>query len=193
MEPLSQDSINEMKRRGYDPSTISAEQERLARYQAGLELIPIIESAFSGVTLGDGMGLYEAQGLDDYADEATCAEYRARDEKNDWRKITHQSLRRCNSSLSFFNAEGMRFHLPAYLVCDLKGDYGFDLSFTLTNNYPGKAEQFSLFSPSQHRAVRLYLLHLLEDPNAAFYEPHIKHALDNFWVKPSEPPQGKLS
>jgi hypothetical protein len=37
------------------------------------EIAALIEDAFSNVTLGDGIGLREAQGLDDYADAETCA------------------------------------------------------------------------------------------------------------------------
>ena len=44
----------------------------------------LVHSAFDGVTLGDGVGLFEGQGLDDYADAATRARYRAKDEKEDW-------------------------------------------------------------------------------------------------------------
>jgi hypothetical protein len=40
-------------------------------------------------------------------------------------------LNRCNSSLSFFDAQGMLFHLPAFLLASLNGDYLHDLTFRL--------------------------------------------------------------
>jgi hypothetical protein len=43
--------------------------------------------AFAGVTLGGGGGLQEAQGLDNYQAAATCAAYRATDEKAELRKL----------------------------------------------------------------------------------------------------------
>ena len=52
------------------------------------------------------------QGLDDdYEDAATCEALRLTDEKDDWSKIAVADLNQCYSSLSFFDAEGMRFHL----------------------------------------------------------------------------------
>ena len=46
------------------------------------ELIKEIYDAFKGVRLEDGIGLWEAQGLDDYADPKTMAELRKKDERN---------------------------------------------------------------------------------------------------------------
>lgn len=81
----------------------------------------VVRSAFQGVTLGNGIGLWQGQGLDDYANSETLARYRAQDEKVDWSRIPASELDSCHSSLSFFDAEGMRFHLPAYLIADLEG------------------------------------------------------------------------
>ena len=98
---------------------------------ARASLISDITSAFAGVRLGGGVGLFEAQGLDDYADAAERKALRERDEKDDWTVLSADALNRANSSLSFFDADGMRFHLPAYLVADLRGDYKFGVVFTL--------------------------------------------------------------
>ena len=177
-----------MKLRGFDPDTIENERSRLERFEAGLGLIPIITAAFNGVTLGDGVGLTHAQGLDDYADEATCARYRDSDEKEDWTRISFESLCHCNSSLSFFDAEGMRFHLPAYLVADLRKEYGYGMAFCLSHRYPGSDDRFSLLSTEQRIAVRLFLLHILNDPDYEFDRPHLKRSLDEYWVLPVESP-----
>jgi hypothetical protein len=70
--------IAEMKARGYDPSTIAEAEQQSKRWVAAQQVCQAIETAFTGVTLGqNGIGLHEAQGLDDYADAATCAAYRA--------------------------------------------------------------------------------------------------------------------
>jgi hypothetical protein len=47
----------------------------------------LARDAFRGVTLGSGIGLLQGQGLDDYADAQTLAQYRAKDEKLDWTRI----------------------------------------------------------------------------------------------------------
>ena len=80
-----------------------------------------IRAAFHGATLGNGIGLLQGQALDDYRDEATQKAYRERDEEDDWERIPFQALNRCNTSLSFFDAEGMRFHLPAFMIAELNG------------------------------------------------------------------------
>lgn len=187
MKPPSLESIATMKQRGFDPERIKAEEARLEHYQDGLELCPIIEAAFADVKLGGGVGLFEAQGLDDYADAATCARYRADDEKDDWRRISSESLRRCNSSLSFFDAEGMRFHLPAYLLCELRGEYGFGMAFCLSQSYVTSPDKFSLLDSQQRIAVRQFLLHIVHDPAYDYDRPHIERALDEYWIWPSEP------
>ena len=176
--------IAEMKARGYDSTTIAEAELQSERWAAAQEVCRTIESAFAGVTLGGGVGLQEAQGLDDYADAATCAAYRANDEKDDWHRIAAEALKHCNSSLSFFDAEGMRFHLPAYLLADLRDDYGFGMAFCLTQT-SDYDRYFRLLSEAQRRAVRAFLLHILDDPDYQFDRPHILHALDDYWTEPA--------
>ncbi|MBL9024989.1 MAG: hypothetical protein JNL21_22525 [Myxococcales bacterium] len=89
-------------------------------------------------------------------------------------------LNKCNSSLSFFDDEGMRFHLPAYLVADLDGDYKFGLAYALTQT-PILSEQFRLLSKEQRAAVRRYLEFISFEPDYEFEREHIEHALENYW------------
>lgn len=173
-----------MKSRGYDAATIRLAEEQLERQCEADELCPIIETAFAEVKLGNGIGLYEAQAIDDYADDATRIAQRAGDEKDDWRKITSEELCICNSSLCFFDAEGMKFHLPAFLICDLKGEYGFGMMFCLCNACPGPDDQFRLLSREQRIVVRLYLLYLIHEDS--FDRPDIEYALNGYWAWPLE-------
>ena len=142
-----------------------------------------ISEAFAGVTLGNGIGLKQAQGIDDYEDEATCASYRASDEKEDWTRIPVSELNRCNSSLNFFDAEGMRFHLPAYLIADLQGTYNFGMAHCLTQSHD-YARYFGLLSNAQRQAVREFLLHVSKQPGYEFDRPHIIRALEEYWIDP---------
>ena len=144
-----------------------------------------IREAFAGVKLGKGIGLHEADGQDDYEDAATCASYRASDEKDDWSRIPVEKLNKCFSSLSYFDPESMRFHLPAFLISDLQGTYNFDLSLCLTNPTDYDTGQFDLFSDTQRSAVRDYLLHIAEDVNHQFDRPQIIRALDEYWTDPT--------
>jgi len=182
MKPPSQDSIAIMRQKGYSPYAIKAEEERLTHYEDGLALCLVIEQAFADVKLGSGVGLFQAQGIDDYADNSTCAKSRASDEKHDWRKITSTSLERCNSSLSFFDAEGMRFHLPAYLISSLRGEYSFGMAHCLACTYVTSPDKFRLLNTEQRRAVRLFLLHILNDREYKFDRHDIERSLNEYWT-----------
>jgi hypothetical protein len=146
-------------------------------------LVNRIRAAFAGVALGAGVGLRQGQGLDDYADARTLASYRERDEKHDWSAIPAADLDACASSLSFFDAEGMRFHLPAYLVADLEGRLQtayvlFDLVYLVD----GATDRFDALSAAQREVVREFLLLRQSDPNYEFDHPLIEAALREYWV-----------
>ena len=141
----------------------------------------LVRDAFRDVALGEGVGLLQGQGLDDYADFRTLENYRLRDEKFDWAKISSEDLNRCHSSLSFFDAEGMRFHLPAYLIADLEGDLNHDMIFHLAWSEQGALDRFGMLSDSQRNAVREFLLLRLSNPNCEFERPMIEKALREYW------------
>ncbi len=143
-------------------------------------LITEISAAFAGVRLGGGVGLLEAQGLDDYASAEERKVLRERDEKEDWTTLSAEALNHANSSLSFFDAEGMRFHLPAYLIADLRGDYRFGVVFALCQASVHD-EQFVLLNASQRTAVRHYLELMARDPNYEFERPEIERCLLGYW------------
>lgn len=139
----------------------------------------LIRSAFSGVTLGNGVGLQQGQGLDDYADKHTLAAYREQDEKHDWSAIPVAELDRCYSSPSFFDAEGMRFHLPAYLIAELEGTLETaSVLFHLVHTDP---QRFDILSTAQREAVRQFLLLRLADHHRSFDHEAIEAALANYW------------
>jgi hypothetical protein len=145
-------------------------------------LVALVREAFSSVILEDGIGLREAQGIDDYADEQTCAAYRASDEKLDWSRIPIDELNACYSSLSFFDAKGMRFHLPAFLIAELSGEYHQDMSLQLAYLNDYSIAQYGLLSPAQRAAVRAYLQFILRDPRYGFSHPQVRRALDEYWT-----------
>lgn len=150
-------------------------------------VLNLIRAAFARVVLGEGVGLRQGQGIDDYADERTLASYRARDEKHDWSAIPVADLDRCYSSLSFFDADGMRFHLPAYLVADLENTLQTaDVLFDLVNCADGSQSRFDTLSPIQRDAVREFLLLRLSDPHRAFEHPMIEAALRGYWTVDKE-------
>ncbi len=145
-------------------------------------VLSLVRTAFHGVTLGTGIGLRQGRGLDDYADDRTLASYREQDEKHDWSAISVANLDACYSSLSFFDAAGMRFHLPAYLVADLEGSLlTANVLLHLVHLDRYMTSQFDTLSPAQREAVRQYLLLHLSDNHCDFYHPMIETALRDYW------------
>jgi len=153
---------------------MNTERERVAK---------LIRNAFSGVTLGNGVGLWQGQALDDYADEQTIAASRFRDEKANWSKISVDDLNRCDSSLSFFDAEGMRFHLPAFLLAELEGKLWNGVIFHLTSLDDYAKGKLTALSAVQRNAIREFLLLLRDDPGFTIQKPAIEKAIEEFWTE----------
>ncbi|WP_442483535.1 DUF6714 family protein [Aeoliella sp. SH292] len=144
----------------------------------------LIREAFQGVVLGNGVGLFQGQAIDDYASEAEEQALRAKDEKLDWAKISFVDLNGCSSSLSFFDAEGMRFHLPAYLISDLEETGMHDITFDLFFEPYDAQSRFNLLDTDQRLAVREFLLlkkNALKEAGDDFAIPSIDQALENYW------------
>jgi hypothetical protein len=135
-------------------------------------LIAEIKSSFQNVKLEDGIGLWEGQGLDDYADESEILKLRLRDERNNWDTISYEDLAYAQSSLSFFDAKGMRFCLPKFLIFDLLEDEIFqekgisapDVVFILGHNLNEEYQKnrFSLFDRPQIETIIHYLEYKIE-------------------------------
>lgn len=147
------------------------------------QVIEKIRKAFAGVSLGNGIGLKEAQGLDDYEDEWTCAKYRESDEKKDWTKFSPSELAKCHSSLSFFDPEGMRFHLPAFLIAELEETMWMSTELHLTRLDDYRLSQLSLLSTEQKRAVESFLWEILNDRRFRHSHEDISTALEDYWMK----------
>ncbi|MBL8300860.1 MAG: hypothetical protein JNN30_21170 [Rhodanobacteraceae bacterium] len=179
MKYPSPDDIAEMQSRGFDISMIRDADEKSKRWYRGKQVIDRLRVAFAGVTLGDGVGLYQAQGLDDYAGQEELDRLRLNDEKHDWSRIPAAALNECHSSLRFFDPEGMRFHMPAFLIADISGDFHHGVDYHLCN--PG--DRFSLLSPQQREAVRQFMLYIAEEGDCEFSRPHILRALDEYWTE----------
>lgn len=145
------------------------------------QLMQKIKKAFKDIKLDNGIGLWEAQGLDDGVSQKECLKLRAKDEIQGWLNISATNLNKCSSSLSFFDAKGMRFHLPAFLLDALgyfeaheEETYNYldsDIEIyliTITNILKSKRanknkmlayfnEQFSLLSKPQIKSVIAFL------------------------------------
>lgn len=93
-----------------DPPTLSEEQ---------LLLIETIRKAFQGVELEDGIGLMQAEAMDGYASDPVLDYLALHDEKRDWTTFTANHLNACSCALSFADAKGFRFLIPAFVIHDI--------------------------------------------------------------------------
>jgi hypothetical protein len=136
------------------------------------ELITEIQSAFKDIKLEDGIGLWEGQGLDDYASNDEILKLRSKDERNNWDNIPYEDIAYASSSLSFFDAKGMRFCLPKFLIFNLLSDeifeeiglYSPDVIFTLGHNLNDEYQKarFSLFDNHQIETIIHFLEYKIE-------------------------------
>jgi hypothetical protein len=158
---------------------------RIGGYRPGVDterarVTDLIRTAFAGVRLGGGVGLRQGDALDDYALPEVVQRQRVLDEKEDWWAIAPADLATHHASLSYFDAEGMRFHLPAFLMDALSdGRFAGSVVFALTQG--DRKEAFGLLSAAQRGAVREFLAFLATDPEYAFDRADIEHAIATFW------------
>jgi len=142
-----------------------------------------IETAFKSVELGSGVDLWQAQAIDDYETEENILKARAKDEKSDWRKFEGEELIRCYSSLSFFDADGMRFHLPAFMLNEEFREHLDDLLFHLTHLDDYVRSMYTTLSDSQVSVVREYLLWCKDQEEYEFEKGMIEKSLKEFWIE----------
>jgi hypothetical protein len=182
---ITQAEIDDMRVRDVDLETIRQAEFRMKLTVEADKLCERVREAFAEEKLGVGVGLFEGQAIDDYETEQVRSLEREKDQKEFWERIEPEHLNACSSSLSFFDALGMRFHLPAFIIADLRGEYYMGMAFTLTHIDDYNRKKFQLFSPVQRQVVREYLHFLREDPDLEFYHPNIDHALADFWKEQS--------
>jgi hypothetical protein len=153
MRRITPEIIAEMRISGYERETVQEAEHWLSICKAADEIADSVRDAFHGVMLGDGTGLRESDGIDDYAGADELTRLRAVDEKEDWSKISADDLWRCSAAPSFMNARGMLFHTPAFVVAELTGgaDVGF-IGRLISGSYA--ATDFSeLLTESQRNAI----------------------------------------
>jgi hypothetical protein len=157
-------------------------------------LIKEVRRAFENVKLEEGIGLWEGQGIDDYADKETILKLKEKDERNNWDSLPYEDLVACQSSLSFFDAKGMRFCLPKFIIFEIlteqiyneKGLYSPDILFTLTYNLNDEYQKkrFSLLDSKQIEVVIHYLEFKLSqmETKRKEYSSNIDTAINmSFW------------
>lgn len=152
----------------------------IPNYQARkAALIEKIIAAFDGVSREGGVSMSEANVIDDYGSEAERAAARASDIDTRWQDVTEEQLAE-NWPISFLDAIGFRYYLPAYLIYYLhwvddyiameddaplkfNGNNEHNLACHLSAGYwKGEIKEyflaeFEMFSPVQGQAIAHFL------------------------------------
>ena len=87
---------------------------------ASLSLIAQIAAAFRDVVRGEGVSLCETKVLDDYGSDADRHEAREWDTDIHWWELTDEDFYGHWVHLSYLDAEGLRYYLPAWMIHSLK-------------------------------------------------------------------------
>jgi hypothetical protein len=119
-----------------NPIIYTESEQRLMQQIADDEYMDDVEkqfarkviNAFQGISLGDGIGYFEADCIDDFLklNDPVRIAARSRDERHDWVKAYEwksTQKRDWLSEYSFMDAKGLYFHLPVNLVSGLSEEY----------------------------------------------------------------------
>ena len=174
---LTECDIDKLREHTRDESLVNAYAKWVNRCGELDSLIREVESAFNGMRLGDGTGLLEANGLDDYAPADELAVLRSRDEHEDWRRIEVDTLNQCYAAPTFMNPRGFIFHLPAFLIAELNDNFGYGFIDRLfeTNQLPD--DWMTLLNDAQRDAIIAVLSTIVDHPNYFDHQEEITIAI----------------
>jgi hypothetical protein len=174
---ITEDDFGRLREHTSDQSLIDAYARWLNRDDELDSLIRSIENAFANFPLGEGTGLLEANGLDDYADKDQLAELRLRDEHTDWRRIDVNTLERCYAAPIFMNARGFVFHIPAFVIAELNDKIQTDFIDRLFEIDRQPDNWTALLDDSQREAITAVLSMIIEHPDYREYANAITIAI----------------
>jgi len=149
-------------------------------------LLALIEESFKDVRLEDGVSLHETIVIDNYGSKEERQLARSKDEKMDWRKLIHDpELLEVDGigGLSFYDAKGLRFHLPAYLsvvIMDAGVSIAGALIFTLTSDGEYNRNRLDILNPGMKKCIGEVLQYFRTLPEFEFDQKKIDDALPYF-------------
>ena len=166
--------------------------KQTAEEQAEIELlIKRIQNAFAGTQLEDGVTIHEAHLDGCYLKEEDRLEARAKDTEVDWSEVPDWKIERFPSALSFFDVQGWRFYIPAYMIWTLK-------NWRTTNLIVADYVVWE-FDPTTDSSLPRYESLSAEQAYAAYWfvkffcdysgDEESRHAMDAYWHQFASVPQ----
>ncbi|MEM7315883.1 MAG: DUF6714 family protein [Planctomycetota bacterium] len=172
--------IEKLKDDGYDLWTISQWEKWLQVLPQMPDAVRCLHDAFDDMRLGDGIGIHEANGLDDYADDIELVRLRKLDERTDWRNIDNELLNEYYFTPSFFHARGFVFHLPAFLLAELEDKHDFGFIDRIVEKRPPTDCWIDLLTPQQANALAIVLSLVKQHPDYYRVAKKFDHAIERF-------------
>ena len=151
--------------------------------------IRVCSAGPTGVSRGNGVTLHEARAIDDYKSEPERKNARKLDKDNSWDEVPDADIEHYYDVFSFFDVEGFRYYLPAYMIWAIKH---FEVSescssdnviYVLTRStilIERDTQAFNSFNPAQCRAICHFLKFMVSNPMFADADA-AKEALDEYW------------
>lgn len=155
-------------------------------------IINEIEQAFSGVLLEEGIGIHEANVIDDYGDEDQRIAARLEDSESwvGWQEIPDDTLRRHYTTFCFVDSKGFKYLIPAYMRFVLrycKEDDSASIDSTIyalapdNYNFDGFIE---LLTSQQKSAIKKFLEFLVLDVGDNYVDASAASgAYESCWYK----------
>lgn len=143
-----------------------------AKARDAARVIAHFRRAFAGVTLDGGTSLFDAEMIDDYGCDSSRNDPIRHLPYTTWEALPGVLLDSFRPT-SFFDARGVRFHLPAYMARAVED--GDDIVVQWVTPSKGEladwwAEKFSLITPEQGRAIIDFLEFVQRYCEWTFYE-----------------------
>ncbi|MCW3095898.1 MAG: hypothetical protein JWL77_1516 [Chthonomonadaceae bacterium] len=153
-------------------------------------LIAQIRMAFAGVTRMGGVSLHEADVIDGYGSPQQRNAARKLDTDRVWWEVPDADIERYHWILSFLDATGFRYYIPAYMTWTLahyehsESDSGDKTIYALDcgeRRNDHKLQYFKLFSREQSEAVCAFLRFMEDDPTGMADSGAALGALKRYW------------
>jgi hypothetical protein len=151
-----------------------------------------IELAFKKVRRGTGVTLHEAEVIDDHGSDAHRAKARTQDTEKRWQDVPDRDIENHYSVLSFMDAEGFRYYIPAYMSWTLRNfatssSLSCDMTiYALTPSNHQKIadwqrERWQLLDASQSKAVLSFLKYMLKNADGRADDSAAYAAIADYW------------
>ena len=152
-----------------------------------MKVISLIEEVFKDVRRDGGVTLHQMDVLDDYGSEFELKEAGLKDTETTWQEIPSGKLSTFQLSMTFLDAKGFRFYLPAFMRHALltlgsdRGSEGDGVIFSLCRGPDDdfRKEDFRLLGAREKECIAAFL-HVLAiaDPDGS---SDARRGLKNGW------------